>query len=181
MAQEWKKLGEHEEKVGYKKVTYKDFKLPNGEEAEFTTWGRRDNYVAVIALTPDNKVIVARQFRPGPERILDELPGGGSDGQDLEIAARRELSEETGYASQGLFKYLGKACRDAYTNETNHYFLARDCEPQHQQDLDVHEDVEIALISIAELFENVRTAKMSDGVAVAMAYEQLLEIQKGEA
>jgi ADP-ribose pyrophosphatase len=86
----WRKLSQDQQKVGYKTVTAKQFILPDGQQCEFTTWGKPGvNNVATIALTDNNLVIVARQFRAGPERIMDELPGGGANG--LRLPARREV------------------------------------------------------------------------------------------
>lgn len=177
---EWQKQAERTQKVGYKRVTLKDFRLPDGTVAEFTTWGTKTDNVAVIALTTSGKVVVARQFRPGPEAILDELPGGAVEaGEDTAAAAARELLEETGYASDQPLEALGLACRDAYSNEISHYFLARNCTKTTEQALDEHEFVAIAEITIEQLIENAKTAKMSDAVAVLMAYEQLEELRHG--
>jgi ADP-ribose pyrophosphatase len=174
-AERWEKLSQEEKRVGYKIVTAKQFVLPNGQQSEFTTWGRTGvNNVATIALTSENLVVVARQFRAGPELIMDELPGGCAEaGEDLAAAAARELLEETGYATSEPFVELGQAWRDAYTNEVNHYFLARGCALKSEQHLDGTEFVEVALISVEQLIEHARTGIMTDAVAVLMAYEQL--------
>ena len=81
--------------------------------------------VKIVALDGDD-IILVEEFRyPIGKRIL-EVPGGGTDGQDLEIAARRELSEETGVQA-GSMKYCG--C--VYTlpgliRGECHVFLAKD-------------------------------------------------------
>lgn len=172
----WKKISQEEQKVGYKIVTAKQFLLPSGEQAEFTTWGRTGvNNIATIALTTGGKVIVARQFRPGPEKVFYELPGGGANkSEKLSAAAARELTEETGYISDEAFTYLGKAFRDAYTNETNHYFLAKNCYRATKQELEATEFIEIVLISVDELINNAKNGRMSDSVGVLMAYEYLV-------
>jgi ADP-ribose pyrophosphatase len=174
----WQKLGSRVQKVGFKTVVLKDFKLPDGRVEEYVTWNKeKENCIATIAVTKDKKVIVARQFRTGPELIFDEIPGGGADdGEEFETAARRELREETGYETDGPFEYLGAVYKDAYNNDIHHYFLARDCEPTATQELDETEHIQIMLLTIEQFLRNARTGKMSDSAAVLLAYEDLKEI-----
>lgn len=55
--------------------------------------------VHVIAVTPDGKVVLVRQFRAGAGRDSLETPGGLIEpGEDPLAAGARELLEETGYA-----------------------------------------------------------------------------------
>ena len=135
---------------------------------------------AVIAVTPEKRVVIARQFRVGPEKIFDDLPGGAVDkGETPKQAVVRELAEEAAYAAGGI-EYLGKAYKHAYLNMTWHFFIATDCTPiASGQRLDNFEEIEVALISIDELLYNAKNARMSDADAVLLAYEKLIEL-KGE-
>src|SRR3954452_15595007 len=55
--------------------------------------------VNVIALTPDRRVVLVRQFRAGSNADSLEPPGGLlEEGEDPREAGARELLEETGYA-----------------------------------------------------------------------------------
>jgi ADP-ribose pyrophosphatase len=55
--------------------------------------------VTVIALTPDDRIILVRQFRAGSQHDSLEPPGGLLEpGEDPCAAGSRELREETGYA-----------------------------------------------------------------------------------
>ena len=57
--------------------------------------------VAVLAMTSDGRFVTVRQFRPGPGRVLDELPGGYVEPREgVEQAAARELLEETGFEAE---------------------------------------------------------------------------------
>lgn len=172
-------------KVGYRTLVTKHFVLPGGAVVDFQVANREDTHcIATVALTKSRKVVIARQFRPGPEKIMDELPGGGvepHDNGDFAAAAARELREETGYVP-GTLTDLGYIHKDAYNNTRYHYFLAEDCEPHPDgQQLDEHEHVEVRLISIAQLFDNARNAKMTDTEAVFLAYDRLLAIQQSTA
>jgi 8-oxo-dGTP pyrophosphatase MutT (NUDIX family) len=54
--------------------------------------------VHVIALTPDRRLVLVRQFRAGSGRDSLETPGGLVEpGEDPLVAGVRELREETGY------------------------------------------------------------------------------------
>lgn len=55
--------------------------------------------VHVVAITPEDEVLLVRQFRAGSGRDSLEIPGGLVDaGEDPCVAGARELLEETGYA-----------------------------------------------------------------------------------
>lgn len=183
MSDAWPRLEPDEEiKVGWRTLVRKTFRQPDGRPAEYVTKDHPSKHaVAVIALTPDLKVVIAEQFRPGPEQVLQELPGGGVEKSEDHIAAvLRELREETGYASDEVV-YLGKVYKDAYTNTTNHYFLAKNCYLAGEQQLDDGEFVVVRHISIADLFQNAFDAKMTDTEAVLLAYDQLkLLVREGE-
>lgn len=175
--QPWKRIEPTQvTKVGWRTVVTKSFIMPNGEKTSFDTFGNEgQEFVAVIGLTPDKKAVVARQFRPGPEKVMDELPGGFVDaGEDLEAAARREFLEETGFEI-GTIEYLGGYNKDTYMNALWHVFVGYDCMKRAEQELEAEEHIEIDLIPINKLIENAKTNTMTDAVAVLMAYDRLIK------
>jgi ADP-ribose pyrophosphatase len=166
-------------KLDRRTLVTKTFQMPDGKTHVFTTLHAEGSRAGcVIAITRDKQVVIARQFRVGPERIMDELPGGGiEEGEDPQTGVIRELKEETGYIP-GNVTFIGTTCRDAYTNTTWYYYLATDCEPDpNGQDLDTDEYVEVALISIDQLIENAKKDRLSDPTAVLFAYEELLKLK----
>jgi len=176
----WKLTEEPETiKVGWRTLVRKTFVQPDGETAEYMTKEGVDSRCgAVIALTPDNQVVVAEQFRPGPEKVLQELPGGGiNPDEDPRAAVLRELREETGYVSDEV-EDLGTVYKDAYTNAIWHFYLAKNCRQDHSQELDEGEFVTVKTISIEQLLANARGAMMTDTEAVLLAYDQLRDLQK---
>lgn len=168
-------------KVGWRTITTKTFIKPNGEKAEFDTmYPDGQQFAGIIGLTPDNQVIIARQFRAGPEQVMDELVGGFVDGDETpEQAAEREFMEETGYKA-GSMTYLGVVHKDAYLNAKWHFYLARDCvQMTTEQELSPNEHIDITLISIDKFIDNAKNDKMTDHAAVLLAYDQLQSINNG--
>jgi ADP-ribose pyrophosphatase len=166
-------------KVGWRTVVTKNFIDNQGRRQVFDTLSPEGMHTAaVLALTADNQVVVARQFRTGPELVMDELPGGYvDDNEEPQAAALRELLEETGYQPEsiepmGIVRIAGEA------NQTGHYFFARNCTRRKGQHLEDEEDVEVDLISISQLLHNARHGRMTDAAAVLMAYDKLMKIQE---
>ena len=82
---------------------------------------------AVLALTPDDRVILVKQFRPAIRQTLTEIPAGLLDmeGEDALSCASRELFEETGYRHRAM-EFLGGTYTSAgFADEYVHLFWAR--------------------------------------------------------
>jgi ADP-ribose pyrophosphatase len=70
--------------------------MREGEQPYYSL--RLPDYSAVIAITPEERILVVRQYRPALERYTLELPSGLVDPGEMPVeTARRELLEETGY------------------------------------------------------------------------------------
>jgi ADPribose diphosphatase len=177
----WRRIGEQVVLYdgSWRRVLQRTFIMPNGQmmQAEISSSNCPES-VMVIALTTEHQVIIARQFRCGPEQVFDELPGGAiNPNETLEETARRELREETGY-NAGELIFLGTIYKHAWMDTKSHYFLAKDCMPSSTgQKLDDNEVVEVCTISIDQLFKNGRSGKMTDTEGLFLAYEKLKAIQ----
>lgn len=122
---DWKKVKTVERYSKYKCLITKWFEMPNGHVGEFDVISDKDN-VVVVAFTQDMRVVVFEQFRPGPERVVLNFPGGSIEpGQSPEDAAVRELLEETGY--KGDMHFLAKTMADPYFEKTSYSFIATNC------------------------------------------------------
>ncbi|HZM77488.1 MAG TPA: NUDIX hydrolase [Candidatus Limnocylindrales bacterium] len=99
---DWRLIDERPGSAGYLSITTRQYLLPNGARSFWDILGGGQT-VAVVAVTEANEFVMVRQFRPGPGRVLLELPGGKvNDGEDPLKAAARELREETGYVPRRI-------------------------------------------------------------------------------
>lgn len=180
---EWKRVEPTEiVKVGeYRTMVRKNFILPDGTQREFVTKEPENSHSqAVLAITNDHQVVLAKQFRPGPQKVMYEVPGGKAEaGENSLEAATRELREETGYRA-GRVEHLGDIYKDAYTNTMWSYFIAYDCElDEAGQQLDDTEFIQTVTVSIDELMKLAHNAQMTDTEALFLAYPRLMELKGG--
>ncbi len=136
--------------------------LPNGAPAERELI-RHVGAVCVIPLTDDGRVVMERQYRYPVDEVILEIPAGklNSKEEDHQLAARRELEEETGYRAGTLIE-LGKfypAC--AYSDETIWMYLAKDLEPGSRHP-DEDEFLDVELIPLEELVRQVLAGTIPD-------------------
>lgn len=157
----WKEL--HRENVFSKygrKVDKVLYRLPDGTESDYYIKDEGD-YVCVLALTKDNKIVLARQYRPGPDRILLELPGGRIDeGEDPALSASRELLEETGF--QGKIESAGNFLTCAYSITKCLVFVATGCEKVGEPMNSASEICEAVLLDIPEFRKLLQSGQLTD-------------------
>jgi ADP-ribose pyrophosphatase len=165
----WRKLDERIVYDRFRRVVSRTFSLPDGTTAEFEVVELFDS-AAVLALTPAEEVVLVREFRPGPEAVLLELPGGVVEsGQAPMDAARAELVEETGY--EGDLVRAGAILKDAYATNTKHVFAATDCrkvtEPEEPH------LTEPVLMPLPEFRAHLRSGRLTDADAAYRALDHL--------
>lgn len=144
----------------FKRIDVFTYRFPNGKTQDLHI-AVSSPAVCTLAVTPDNKFITAKQFRPGPGAILNEIPGGYmKESEEPEAAARRELLEETGYT--GDFHFLTMCYDDAYSTMKRYAFVATNCRKIEEQHLDNGEFVDVQLLELPELLRIVRSGEMTD-------------------
>jgi len=133
------------------------------------------DWVNVIALTKENKVVLIEQYRQGIQQITLEIPGGMIDkDEDAKAAAARELLEETGYDSNELI-LLGKSCPNpAIQNNWMYHYLALGCEKTHDTAFDEHESLRTKVVSLPDVQQLIASGEITHSMVIAAFYHLIL-------
>ncbi len=171
--QVWKELSRKQEFKKYSQIIERrDYQLPNGKIADFYVRIELPG-VCALAITEDNKIITIPQFRPGPNKILRELPGGRVDpGEDPRTAGLRELLEETGYAGD-VDDWIGTWEADAYTHIDRSVIVVRNCKKIAQPQLEDTEFGELELVSVVGFVAQARKGQLTDCAGALLALDHL--------
>jgi ADP-ribose pyrophosphatase len=173
----------HTEKVFEGKVVrlqIDDVELPNGKTSKREII-KHPGAVAVLALTPENKIVLVEQYRKPMERALVEIPAGKLEpGEKPEVTAVRELEEETGYECNRLDHIISFYTSPGFADELIHLYLATGLrKKENPRAADEDEFVELIEVSLEEAIQLVKEQKIFDAkTAYAIQYLQLKEAQK---
>ena len=127
-------------------------------------------WVNIIPLTPENDVVLVRQYRHGISDFTLEIPGGMIDAEDPNPAeaARREMREESGYDS-GIIVPLGRVHPNPAIQPNFCYsFFAPNVykvgEPQQQPD--ASEETEVKLVPLADIKQMIANGLITHALVI---------------
>ena len=159
----WKTI-ETEEVLTAPYVTVKKdmVQLPDGAVIDDFYTVKIQDAALIVALTPDNYVLLKSEFRYACGCDVIECPAGMIEkGEDPQITAKRELYEETGYKSADWI-YLGPTWEStSKLTNTMHLFLAKNCEKVSNQHLDENEHLSVLVVSLEEAINMVMTGAIN--------------------
>lgn len=128
-------------------------------------------WVNVVALTPQDELVMVRQFRHGPRIVTLEIPGGIVDPDESpEDAAARELLEETGYRAGRLASLGSLNPNPALFGNRCHMQVALDCVPAAAIQNSATEETLVELVPLAALPELLRRGAIDHALVVAALY-----------
>ncbi len=124
------------------------------------------SWVNVVPVTPDNEVVMIRQYRHGSRRVTLEIPGGLVEESDPGEAAARELAEETGYEGD-RFVYLGVVNPNpAIFNNQCYTYLIPNARKTRPLNLDQKEDIEVELMPVHRIPDLLESGEIDHALVV---------------
>lgn len=152
-----------------------EFSNGNTEKWDFVS--HRKGAAAVVAVLPNGKLILVRQYRNSVEGNMLEIPAGSRDSvtEPTYICALRELEEETGYKAGKLEILMTLCSTAAFCDELIDIYLATELIKTNQS-LDENEFVEIEEYELSTLIDMIFNQEICDGKTIAgiLAYNALI-------
>lgn len=127
------------------------------------------DWVNVVALTPDNQIILVEQYRHAAGEDFLEVPGGSTDhkGEDPRQAAARELLEETGYQPEEMIDCGAHFPNPALQSNRMHTFVALNCRKVAEPHLDPFEDLQVRLMPLTEAYKKWIDGELTHSIIAA--------------
>lgn len=140
-------------------------RVPNGNIATWDFIGHK-GAAAVVAVNEEGKLLMVRQYRNALDRETLEIPAGGLEGEPTDVAAARELAEETGFKAGRLELLLSIYTTVAFCNEKIDIYVATDL-TSGSQHLDEDEFIHVEAYDVEELVQMIYDGKIQDSKTVS--------------
>lgn len=128
------------------------------------------NGVSIVPINTEGKVCMIRGFRYPAQSWGWEVPAGGGENQDPEVAARRELEEETGLLA-GTMEPLGQTiiC-NGLMSERQQNFVAQDLRDEGHQNLEGEAISDVQFFSFDEIDAMIDSGEVNDNQTITALY-----------
>jgi len=145
-------------------------RLAAGEDRRESLVIEAPEWVNVVPLTDDGRVLLVRQWRFGIDAPTLEIPGGLVEEEDIGRAAARELEEETGYRAHRMRRLGVLHPNPALQANRVITYLATDLERLGEPLGDGEEEIELVTAPLAEIPEMIASGRITHALVVAAFY-----------
>lgn len=129
--------------------------------------------ICIVGITDKNKIIFVELVRYTNQIKSLEIPAGGSDGEQIVDAAKRELKEETGYVCDSI-EIVGKYYpMNGIFSETCFTLVARGLKRTDEDQRSEEGITKVMEYSIKEVTEKIKNNEISDGQTLASLMQAL--------
>ena len=150
--------------------------MPSGIEIPDFFVEELPDWVNIIAITKDEKFVIEEQYRHGIQKVCFELPAGDVDqGEDPLRAAKRELTEETGYTGGEWIPFGTYAPNASGCNNVCYSFIAKGVEKTVSPEREPTEDINVHLVTKEKIKEMLLDGRIPEGVMQAPLWRYLSE------
>lgn len=175
----WKKLSS---KIVYKtpwmKVVEDQVIRPDGNKGMYSYVQTNGDCVMIVPITESNEVYLIKQYRYTKEEDSWEVPGGNSEGEDLLVAAKRELLEESGLEADD-WKLIGHSqSMNGITNEKTYVFIAKNIRETENNKMDEEGIHQMKKVLFEQVLEMVKKSEITDGQSIVAISKAALFLKK---
>lgn len=150
---------------------------PNGNES-YREVVRHNGGAAILCVTPNEEIVLERQFRYAYDEVIYEIPAGKLEiGEDPYDAALRELEEETGKKADKLelLNVIYPTC--GYCSEKIYIYLANNY-VETKTNLDEDEVIETILMPLDKVLEMIDNGEIKDAKTICAITSYLIRYKR---
>lgn len=161
------------------RVTHEEVITPGKTRGIYGRVHFKNRAVGMIPLDEQGNTWLVKQSRYTLNAYTWEIPeGGAAQGEELLVAAQRELEEECGLRAR-KWRYLRSIHQsNSVSDETGDIFVAEDVYPG-KQALEVTEDIEVLKLPLEEAIAMVMSNEITDSMSVAGLLHLAWELRRG--
>ncbi len=160
----WKLINKKDVSVGrWFPLEERTYELPDGRIIDDFTVTTLSDVSMVIPFTPEGKVIMCHQFKPGADELTYEFPGGRIEDRhaDFEAVAKAELVEETGIVADQVYFFGETVTFPTKASERVKNYYVLNAVVSREPEFDETENIELVYFTTSEIDEKIKAGEIN--------------------